>query len=295
MKYALVAFGLLALAIHERRIEDAPAEFVIGSWSAPRNLDQDYFDFLVSLGFNHTLYWRSPEVNPTKWKKDLDRAAAQNLKLVFDSWQPAAVPEKWLLAVLETACSHPAFAGVYLPDEPGYRYPLEDFSRRPSPERFSWAKDQFNRCGKGVLFHVDSITAREEWIRLFLPFSTAFGIDVYPFKRGLDWKGRVRTASEKAVLLAEEKPVWMVLQGHGRGDWYQYAVEQLNLTLPSEDDERPDAAVLLEMAKIAHGTGVQGVWWWSFELYDWAKAEHRAFILQFKQVNEELKKYRPLE
>ncbi len=131
-------------------------ELVLGCWSPPRNLDMDYFQFLEELGFSHTLYWRSPKIAPERWRRDLERAQQRNIKLIFDSWQPDAIPEEWLDAVLATACSGPAFGGVYAPDESGYRYPLEGEARRPSLERFRSAYEKLQQCEQGVLFHVDA-------------------------------------------------------------------------------------------------------------------------------------------
>ena len=266
-------------------------EPVLGCWSPPRNLDRDYFQFLNEMGFNHTLYWRSPKIAPQRWQQDLDRAQQKNIKLIFDSWQPDAIPEQWLDAVLETACQHPAFGGIYAPDEPGYRYPLEDQSRRPSLKRFQSAYEKVRRCGKGVLFHVDAAHGAEErWIRRFLPYCTAFGLDIYPYKKGIDWRERVRSATYEASRLAEGRPVWMVLQGHGRAGWYHFATQNIGLEMNREVDPRPPAAALLEMATTALDSGADGLWWWSFELYDWSNDEHRRFILQFSEVHRQLRR-----
>ncbi len=263
---------------------------VFGSWSAPRNLDIEYFQLLVDLGFTHTLYWRSPKLDREQWGKDLDRAAELGIRLVFDSWQPAAIPEDWLDAVLETACTHPAFAGAYAPDEPGYRFPLEGPTRKPSVKRFQSAYDRLKECGNEGIFHVDAAAAETRWVRQFLPFSSVFGLDIYPYKTGVDWKRYVERATSKALKLAGSRPVWMVLQGHGRRDWYQYATNNLGLKIPPESDPRPPKEVLLEMAWTALTGGAKGVWWWSFELYDWQNSEHRRFILQFADIHAELKR-----
>ena len=263
---------------------------VFGSWSAPRNLDVEYFQFLVDLGFTHTLYWRSPRLKPEQWRKDLDRAAELGVRLVFDSWQPAAIPEDWLDAVLETGCTHPAFAGVYAPDEPGYRFPLEGPTRQPSVERFQSAYNRLKECGSEGIFHVDAASAETRWVRQFLPFASVFGLDIYPYKEGVDWKRYVERATSKATRLAGNRPVWMVLQGHGRRDWYEYATENLRQKIPLEADPRPTKEVLLEMAWTALTGGAEGVWWWSFELYDWQDSEHRRFILQFTDIHKEIRR-----
>ncbi len=263
---------------------------VFGSWSAPRNLDVEYFQFLVDLGFTHTLYWRSPRLKPEQWRKDLDRAAELGVRLVFDSWQPAAIPEDWLDAVLETACTHPAFAGVYAPDEPGYRFPLEGPTRQPSVERFQSAYNRLKECGIEGIFHVDAASAETRWVRQFLPFASVFGLDIYPYKEGVDWKRYVERATSKATRLAGNRPVWMVLQGHGRRDWYEYATETLRQKIPLEADPRPTKEALLEMAWTALTGGAEGVWWWSFELYDWQDSEHRRFILQFTDIHKEVRR-----
>ncbi len=263
---------------------------VFGSWSAPRNLDIEYFQFLVDLGFTHTLYWRSPKLNPEQWRKDLDRAAELGVRLVFDSWQPDAIPEDWLDAVLEAGCSHPSFAGAYAPDEPGYRFPLEGPTRQPSVKRFQSAYNRLKVCGSEGIFHVDATSAETRWIRQFLPFSSVFGLDIYPYKKGVDWKRYVERATSKALKLAGSRPVWMVLQGHGRRDWYQYATKHLHLEIPVESDPRPPKEVLLEMASTALTGGAEGIWWWSFELYDWKDSDHRRFILQFAEIHRELRR-----
>ena len=263
---------------------------VFGSWSAPRNLDVEYFQFLVDLGFTHTLYWRSPRLDAEQWRLDLDRAAELGVRLVFDSWQPAAIPEDWLGAVLETGCTHAAFAGAYAPDEPGYRFPLEGPTRRPSVERFQSAYNRLKECGSEGIFHVDAASAETRWVRQFLPFSSVFGLDIYPYKEGVDWKRYVERATSKAQRLAGNRPVWMVLQGHGRRDWYEYATKNLRQKIPLESDPRPPKEVLLEMAWIAFTGGAQGVWWWSFELYDWQDSAHRRFILQFADIHKELRR-----
>ena len=275
--------------------QDEPAaklseELVLGCWSAPRNLDIPYFQLLVDLGFTHTLYWRSPRIDPMQWRNDLDQADALDLRLVFDSWQPAAIPEDWLNAVLEAGCTHPAFAGAYAPDEPGYRYPLEGPTRRPSVDRFRWAYKRLNACGEKGIFHVDAASAETRWVRQFLPFASAFGLDIYPYKEGIDWKRYVERATSKALGLADGRPVWMVLQGHGRNDWYKYATEHLHLKIPLESDRRPPRSVLLDMAWTALDGGADGVWWWSFELYDWKDEAHRRFILQFGEIHKELRR-----
>ena len=265
-------------------------ELVLGCWSPPRNLDMDYFQFLEELGFSHTLYWRSPKIAPERWRRDLERAQQRNIKLIFDSWQPDAIPEEWLDAVLATACSGPAFGGVYAPDEPGYRYPLEGEARRPSLERFRSAHEKLQQCGQGVLFHVDAANVAEKRrIQKFLPYCTTFGLDIYPYKEGIDWRQRVQSATQQAVQLAEGRPVWMVLQGHGRADWYDYATRRLRLEMDPETDPRPPAAVLLEMATVALDSGADGLWWWSFELYDWSNPDHRRFILQFPEIHRQLR------
>ncbi|MGH9340640.1 MAG: hypothetical protein ACRD1R_13860 [Acidobacteriota bacterium] len=262
---------------------------VVGCWSAPRNLDADYFSFLADLGFTHTLYWRSPEIKREQWRQDLGRAGQHGITLIFDSWQPEAIPEEWLNAVLETACDHPAFGGVYAPDEPGYRFPLEGKERKPSIERHQSAFEKLQKCGRGVLFHVDAASAERRWVERFLPYSTAFGLDIYPFKAGIDWAERVRRATLQAVELAGERPVWMVLQGHGRADWYHYATQNLGLDIPEETDDRPTPEVLLEMARLALSSGAGGIWWWSFELYDWENPDHREFILRFRKIHRQLR------
>ncbi len=263
-------------------------QLVLGSWSAPRNLDIDYFQMLVDLRFTHTLYWRSPKINPEQWKIDLNRAQQLGLRLIFDSWQPAAVPKKWLDAVLKTACSHPAFGGIYAPDEPGYRYPFEGIFRQPSVEHFSSALKKLQACGRGDLFQVDAASADEKWIRLFLPYCTVFGLDIYPYKIGVDWQSKVKEATARGIQLAQERPLWMVLHGHGRGDWFDYATQILHMDIPLEKDPRPDTRTLLKMATIALESGAHGVWWWSFELYNWRDPEHRRFLLQFGDVHQEL-------
>ncbi len=273
----------------EEKTSEQTTPLVLGSWSAPRNLDFDYFRLLVDLGFTHTLYWKSPEINVEQWKRDLDRAHHLGLSLVFDSWQPAAVPQEWLQAVLQTACLHPAFSGVYAPDEPGYRFPLEEPLRRPSLKQFKWAYRKMKSCGRGVLLQVDAASAQEKWIRQFLPYCTAFGFDIYPYKRGVDWRERVQWATHQAALLADERPLWMVLQGHGRTDWYNYATKLLNWNIGMEDGPRPSVEVLWEMAEIARKEGADGIWWWSFELYDWKNPEHQSFILKFRNVHHRLR------
>ena len=266
-------------------------QLVLGCYSAPRNLDHDYFQLLTELGFNHSLYWSSPRIDPEQWKSDLDRADKRNIHLIFNSGQPAAMPEEWLEAVLHTACSHPAFAGVYAPDEPGYRFPLESGERKPSLEGFRSAYRKMQQCGRGYIFHVDAAPSlvEERWVRQFLRYCTVFGLDIYAYKKGIDWRERTRRASRRAVELAAGRPVWMVLQGHGRADWYNYATQQLHLDIKAEDDPRPTTPVLLEMAEIALGAGADGLWWWSFELYDWKDPDHRQFILQFREVHRRLK------
>ena len=267
-------------------------QLVLGCYSAPRNLDYDYFQLLRELGFSHTLYWSSSKIRPEQWQRDLDRAHRLKIRLIFNSGHPASIPEQWLDAVLETACLHPAFAGVYAPDEPGYRFPREEASRRPSLEGFQSSYQKMQQCGRGDLFHVDAASslAEERWIRRFLPYSTVFGLDIYPYKKGIDWRQRVRQAANRAVGLAGKRPVWMVLQGHGRADWYNYATHHLHLNIKVEDDPRPPATVLLEMAEIALEAGANGLWWWSFELYDWKDSDHRQFILQFREVHSQLKR-----
>ena len=74
-------------------------QLVLGCYSAPRNLDHDYFQLLTELGFNHSLYWSSPRIDPEQWKSDLDRADKRNIHLIFNSGQPAAMPEEWLAAI----------------------------------------------------------------------------------------------------------------------------------------------------------------------------------------------------
>ena len=280
----LAVLGLFAVRVPER--EQGP--LVLGSWSAPRHLGEDYFELLQRLGFTHTLYWRSPKIDASQWRQDLDRAHRSGISLVFDSWQPAAIPEEWLQEVLLTACSHPAFAGVYAPDEPGYRFPLENEARRLSPERFERAFAAVQECSDAILFQVDASVAEESAIRRFLPFCSVFGLDIYPYKEGIDWRRYVASASRRARDLAAARPVWMVLQGHGRHDWYLYATRQLGMKLPLEEDPRPPLEALVEMAALARAQGADGLWWWSFELYDWREAEHRNFILQFREVHRRL-------
>ncbi|MBI4456409.1 MAG: hypothetical protein HY644_10970 [Acidobacteria bacterium] len=262
---------------------------VLGSWNAPRNLGADYFQLLADLKFTHTLYWRSPEINPIQWQRDLDRAQQFGIHLIFDSWQPSAIPSEWLDMVLKTACSHPAFAGVYAPDEPGYRFPLENPARKPHVEEFRAAYEKIRQCAQAVLFQVDASDAEEIWVRRFLPFSTVFGLDIYPYPSRTDWKERVRRATRQAATWADKRPVWMVLQGHGRADWYNYATHHLQLKIPEEKGERPPVEVLLEMAETALASGASGIWWWSFELYDWRDSKERQFILQFREVNRKLR------
>ena len=284
--------ALLLLLFPAGEESEGKGELVLGCWSPPKNLDMDYFQFLDKLGFSHTLYWRSPKIAPERWQRDLEHAQQRNIKLIFDSWQPAAIPEEWLDAVLVAACSRPAFGGVYAPDEPGYRYRLEGESRRPSLERFQSAYEKVQQCGHGVLFQADAANVSEErWIRKFLPYCTAFGLDIYPYKEGIDWRQRVQSATKQAVQLAEGRPVWMVLQGHGRADWYHYATQHLRLEIDAETDPRPPAAVLLEMATIALDSGAGGLWWWSFELYDWSNSDHRRFILQFPEIHRQLRRH----
>ena len=287
--WVFLAVGLAVLGLFVvRSLGSEETPLVLGSWSAPRHLGKDYFELLHHLGFSHTLYWRSPEIDPSKWRQDLDRAHQLGISLVFDSWQPAAIPEAWLQEVLRTACSHPAFAGVYAPDEPGYRFPLENAERRPSPERFRRAYAAVEECSGATLFQVDASVAEESAIRRFLPFCSVFGLDIYPYKKGTDWRGYVTRASRRARDLAGERPLWMVLQGHGRHDWYLYATRQLGMQLPLEDDPRPPLEALVEMGALALAHGANGLWWWSFELYDWRNPEHRRFILQFREVHQRL-------
>jgi hypothetical protein len=140
-----------------------------------------------------------------------------------------------------------------------------------------------------VFFQVDAAAAPEESVSRFLPFSTAFGLDIYPYKAGIDWRERIRKATHTAARLAgRQRSLWMVLQGHGRADWYEYATGELGLTLPVETDPRPSPSVLVEMGKIAIENGADGIWWWSFELYDWRNSEHRRFIRAFRGVNQNL-------
>jgi len=267
------------------------AKLVLGCWSAPQNLDRDYFSWLAEMNFTHTLYWRSPEIRPEQWRKDLDSASRSGITLIFDSWQPAALPQPWLDSVLATACSHPAFGGIYAPDEPGYRLPREKGDRIPSLPQFQAAFRKFEECGHGVVFLVDAFSGEDYWIKRFVPFSTAFGIDIYPFKTGIDWKKKTETATRRAVKLADGRAVWMVLQGHGRADWYRYATQRLNLELPAENDPRPSAAALEAMARTALDSGAQGLWWWSFEMYDWKEPDQRDFIQQFREVNRRIANY----
>lgn len=263
-----------------------PRDLVIGSWSPPANLKTPtYFELLRELGFSHTLYWRSPLIDQSRWKDDLDLAKALGINLIFDSWQPDKVPQNWLGAIMETACDHPAFAGVYLPDEPGYRYPLESHSRKPSAQNFKQTLSRLRDCGRGDLFLVDAAAAETQWINMFLPYATTFGIDIYPYKNGIDWKERVRLATLEGRHLAGLRPLWMVLQGHGRGDWFSYATHKLHLVLPPENDPRPSPNILLQMAQTAIVSGADGIWWWSFELYDWNHPEHREFIRSFGKIN----------
>lgn len=282
-------FGLGLLVAASFPPKSGRERLVLGSWSPPENLDRDYFYLLAELGFTHTLYWRSPEIDPKRWKEDLDRAREVGLRLVFDSWQPDRIPETWLQRVLETACGHPAFAGVYAPDEPGYRYPLEKEGRRPQPEAFRWSLQKVQECGQGELFQVDAAAAESRPVEMFLPFCTVFGLDVYPYRQGVDWRTQVRGATRQAVRWAEDRPVWMVLQGHGRADWYSYARERLQLVLPEEVGPRPPLEALIEMARIALEEGADGIWWWSFELYDWNDPSHREFILGFRKVHQALR------
>ncbi|RPJ56009.1 MAG: hypothetical protein EHM23_24695 [Acidobacteria bacterium] len=267
-------------------------EFVVGCWSAPRHLDLPYFAWLKDHGFTHTLYWRSQQTAPEQWAADLQEAEKQGVKLVFDSWQPAAAPSEWVRAVLQTASRSPAFAGIYAPDEPGYRFPLERPERKPSESSFAETFKSVNASGRDV-FCCDAVTASEENIRRFLPFCSVLGMDVYPFRTEeggrVAWTEPVGKATRTARRLAEGKPVWMVLQGHGRADWYAYATEYLKLDIPAETGERPSQAILLDMALAAQKAGTNGVWWWSFELYDWRNPEHRAFIESFKTVNRALR------
>ncbi len=269
-------------------VQKSRRNLVIGCWSPPRNLDVDYFKFLKQMGFTHTLYWRSPRIDTGQWRADLKRAAEARISLVFDSWQPDAVPDKWLEEVLATACGEPAFAGVYAPDEPGYRHPFEPDSRRPDIEAFAHTFDQLRKCDAKLLL-VDSTFAEEQDVRLFLPYASVFGMDIYPYKIGIDWETRIREATRKAVRLAEGRPVWMVLQGHGRADWYKYATSVLHLQIEQEEDPRPSSRVLLRMARAALEEGASGIWWWSFELYDWQNQDHREFIRRFAEVNRDLK------
>jgi len=267
-------------------------EFVIGCWSAPRCLDVSYFEWLKDHGFTHALYWRSQQIAREQWAADLQEAEKQGVKLVFDSWQPAAAPSEWVKAVLETAGQSPAFAGIYAPDEPGYRFPLEGPERKPSESSFSETFAKVAASGR-VVFCCDAMAAAEDNIKRFLPFCSVFGMDVYPFKTEADertaWTDPVERATRRAVRLAQGKPVWMVLQGHGRKDWYAHATEQLKLNIPAETGDRPSPAVRLDMAMGAKKAGANGVWWWSFELYDWQKPEDRAFVESFKEVNVRLK------
>ncbi len=274
---------------------DKPS-FVVGCWSAPRHLDVPFFAWLKEHGFTHTLYWRSQEIAREQWASDLREAEKQGVKLVFDSWQPTAAPSEWVRAVLETAGQSPSFAGIYAPDEPGYRFPFEGPERKPSESSFSEAFANVSVSAHDV-FCCDAVAASEENIRRFLPFCSVFGMDVYPFKTEADgrvtWTEPVEKATLKAMRLAEGKPVWMVLQGHGRKDWYAYATEHLKLEIPAETGERPSQAVLLDMAVAARKAGANGVWWWSFELYDWQDSEDRAFVESFKEVNVRLKEAAP--
>lgn len=283
----------LCLALLSGRPRDRRAqELVLGSWSPPRNLDVDYFQFLVDLGFNHTLYWRSPEIHTEQWRRDLDRAAQSGLKLVFDSWQPAAIPETWLEEVLKTACAHPAFGGVYAPDEPGYRFPFESAARKPSLERFQAASEKMRSCAGSVLFLVDGVPSselEEGWVGQFVPYCTVFGLDIYPYGPTAQWRQYVQRATREAARLAAGRPIWMVLQGHGRADWHDYASENLGMNVFPENGPRPPASALLDMASIALVAGADGIWWWSFELYDWQDLQHREFIHQFREVHRRLR------
>ncbi|MFB3902537.1 MAG: hypothetical protein ACE15E_03730 [Acidobacteriota bacterium] len=263
-------------------------EFVIGCWSAPRGLDVPFFAWLKENGFTHALYWRSQQIAREQWAADLREAERHNIKLVFDSWQPAAAPGEWVRAVLETAASSPSFAGIYAPDEPGYRFPLEGSGRRPSESSFAEAFAQVSGPARDV-FCCDAVFASDQNVRRFLPFCSVFGLDIYPFrseKRGRrSWTEPVEAATRKALQLAEKRPVWMVLQGHGRKDWYAYATERLKLQIPLETGDRPSQAVLIDMGLSARKAGALGVWWWSFELYDWQIPDHREFIASFRHVN----------
>jgi hypothetical protein len=266
---------------------DRPS-FVIGCWSAPRRLDVPYFGWLKEQGFTHTLYWRSQEIARQKWASDLKEAEKQGIKLIFDSWQPAAAPGEWVRAVLETASQSPAFAGIYAPDEPGYRFPLEGPARKPSESAFAETFKKVSASAHDV-FCCDSVFASEQNISRFLPFCSTFGMDVYPFKTEaggrVTWTTPVEAATRTALELSQGKPVWMVLQGHGRKDWYAYATDDLKLQIPPENGKRPSQAILLDMATAAQKAGANGVWWWSFELYDWQKPADRAFVESFREVN----------
>ncbi len=274
---------------------ESQCSFVTGCWSAPRNLDVPYLQWLKDHGFTHTLYWRSPAIDVDRWAEDLAVAERLRIKLIFDSWQPAAAPDVWVDAVLTAAGSSPSFAGIYAPDEPGYRWPLEGKNRKPSEAAFASTFTKVSARGRSI-FCCDAVSAAEEHVARFLPFCSVFGMDVYPFRNRLQpggrasWTGRVEKATRAAIRLAEGKQVWMVLQGHGRQDWYRYATENLRLQIPPETGERPSPEILLDMARAARETGASGVWWWSFELYDWQQPEHRAFIESFKETNLTLRK-----
>ncbi len=293
---AVILCCLASAIVAQAPLASGQTEFVVGCWSAPRHLDVPYFDWLKESGFTHTLYWRSRQIAPEQWASDLREAEKHGVKLIFDSWQPAAAPAEWVQAVLETAGQSPAFAGIYAPDEPGYRFPLEGPERKPSEASFSETFAKVAGTGR-VVFCCDAMAAAEPNIKRFLPFCSVFGIDVYPFKSEAGgrkaWTRPVEKATRKAVQLAQGKPVWMVLQGHGRKDWYGYATEQLKLQIPVETGDRPSPAVLLDMAMAAKKAGADGVWWWSFELYDWQKPEDRAFVQSFKEVNVRLKEAAP--
>jgi|GEM_PF-7133023 len=278
-----------------RAASDSQCRFVTGCWSAPRNLDVPYMQWLKDHGFTHALYWRSPAIDAGRWAADLAAAEQLGIRLVFDSWQPAAAPDAWVDAVLEAAGSSPAFAGIYAPDEPGYRWPLEGQNRKPSEAAFASTFTKVSARGRTV-FCCDAVSAAEKHVARFLPFCSVFGMDVYPYRHPLQpggrasWTGRVEQATRAAIRLAEGKQVWMVLQGHGRQDWYRYATDHLGLQIPPETGERPSPEILLDMARAARETGASGVWWWSFELYDWQQPDHRAFVESFKETNLTLRK-----
>ncbi|MGH9338869.1 MAG: hypothetical protein ACRD1R_04600 [Acidobacteriota bacterium] len=104
------------------------------------------------------------------------------------------------------------------------------------------------------------------------------------------WKATVGRITRQAVEWAGDRPVWMVLQGHGRRDWYEYGTTHIGYQMPEEFGARPSAEILQTMANEALGSGADGIWWWSFEIYDWADPSHQAFIRQFGQVNRAIQK-----